>query len=104
MPKNYVTVARTGEIAPGRVKCVDVEDFHLAVCNVGGVIYCVENTCTHDGGPLDQGELVGDIIECPRHGARFNVTNGKVVRMPAVAALETFPVAVVGDEIRVELE
>jgi 3-phenylpropionate/trans-cinnamate dioxygenase ferredoxin component len=104
MPKNLVTVAKVGEIPPGRVKCVDVQDFHLAVCNVGGVIYCVENTCTHDGGPLDQGELVGDVVECPRHGARFNVVNGSVVRMPAVAPLETFDVSIAGNDIVVDLE
>ncbi len=104
MSQTFVTVARTNEIKPGHVKCVELDDFRLAVCSVGGVFHCVENTCTHDGGPLDQGTLDGDVIEGPRHGARFNVVSGKVVRMPASAPLETFPVKIVGDEIKVSLD
>jgi 3-phenylpropionate/trans-cinnamate dioxygenase ferredoxin subunit len=104
MASTYVPVAKTSDIQPGLVKCIEINDYRLAICNVSGVFYCVENTCTHDGGPLDQGMLQGEIIECPRHGARFNVTNGKVMRMPAVSPLETFPLKVVGDDIMVELE
>lgn len=104
MAVRYVTVARTTDIAPGHVKCVEVEDYRLAICNVGGAFYCIENACTHDSGRLDQGELQGEEIICPRHGARFNVTTGKVTRMPATAALETFPVKIVGKEIKVGLE
>jgi nitrite reductase/ring-hydroxylating ferredoxin subunit len=104
MAATFVTVAKTSDIEPGRVKYVQVEDFVLAVCNVDGVFYCIEDTCTHDGGPLDQGHLNGDVIECPRHGGRFNVVTGKAVRMPAVAGVETFPVKVEGDEIKVSLD
>ena len=102
--EKFVTVAKTSDIEPGRVKCVEIEDYRLAICNAGGTFYCIEDTCTHDGGPLDQGELQGEIIECPRHGARFNVTNGKVVRMPAVSPVETFPVKIEGNDIKVSLE
>jgi 3-phenylpropionate/trans-cinnamate dioxygenase ferredoxin component len=104
MAVTFVTVARTDEIAPGTVKYVEIQDFRLAVCNVGGAYFCIEDTCTHDGGPLDQGTLQGEIIECPRHGARFNVTTGKVLRMPAVSAVEAFPVKIDGDQILVGLE
>ena len=104
MASAYVTVARTSDVPPGTVKYVETDDYRLAICNVDGEFYCIEDTCTHDGGPLDQGTLQGEVIECPRHGARFNVTNGKVLRMPAVSAVETFPVKVVGDDITVELE
>lgn len=100
----YVTLARTGDILPGEVKCVETDDYRLAICNVNGSFYCIENTCTHDGGPLDQGSLDGDVIECPRHGARFNVTTGKVVRMPAVTPVETFPVKIDGDSIMIGLD
>lgn len=104
MASKYVTVARTSDIQPGQVKYVETDDYRLAICNVDGVFYCIEDTCTHDGGPLDQGTLQGEVIECPRHGARFNVTSGKVLRMPAVSAVETFPVKIDGDNITVELE
>ena len=104
MASKYVTVAKTTDIHPGLVKCVEINDYRLAICNVGGTFYCIENTCTHDGGPLDQGTLQGETVECPRHGARFNVSDGKVVRMPAVSPVETFPVKIEGDNIRVELD
>ncbi len=104
MASKYVTVARTSDVQPGQVKYVETDDFRLAICNVDGVFYCIEDTCSHDGGQLDQGTLQGEVIECPRHGARFNVTNGKVLRMPAVSAVETFPVKIEGDNITVELE
>jgi 3-phenylpropionate/trans-cinnamate dioxygenase ferredoxin subunit len=104
MAVKFVTVARTTDIEPGRVKYVEVEDFRLAICNVGGVFYCIEDVCTHDGGHLGQGELEGDVIMCPRHGAQFNVATGKVVRMPASAPVETFPIEIDGNEIKVGLE
>jgi 3-phenylpropionate/trans-cinnamate dioxygenase ferredoxin subunit len=100
----FVTVATTTDIAPGSVKYVEIEDYRLAICNVGGAFYCIEDVCTHDGGPLDQGNLEGDIIECPRHGARFNVTSGAVVRMPAVAPVETYEVRIEGTDIKVGLD
>jgi 3-phenylpropionate/trans-cinnamate dioxygenase ferredoxin subunit len=100
----FVTVAKTTDIRPGQVKYVEVEDYQLAICNVDGVFYCIEDVCTHDGGHLGQGELMGNIIECPRHGARFDVTTGNVLRMPAVAPIETYPVQVEGDEIKVGLD
>ena len=100
----FVTIAKTTDVAPGSVKYVEVEDYRLAICNVGGVFYCIEDVCSHDGGPLDQGHLEGDVIECPRHGARFNVTSGKVTRMPAVAPVETYAVRVEGTDIKVGLD
>lgn len=100
----YVTVARTSDIRPGEVKNVETDDYELAICNVNGSFYCIENTCTHDGGRLDQGSLAGEIIECPRHGARFNVITGDVVRMPAVTPVETYPVKVEGGNIMVDLD
>lgn len=100
----FVTVAKTADVKPGMVTYVEIEDYQLAICNVDGVFYCIENVCTHDGGSLNQGELMGEIIECPRHGGRFNVKSGKAVRMPAVAAVETFPLMVEGDEIKVGLD
>jgi 3-phenylpropionate/trans-cinnamate dioxygenase ferredoxin subunit len=104
MSVRYVAVAKTTEIEPGRVKYVEVEDYQLAVCNVGGTFYAIEDVCTHDGGRLNQGELDDGVIVCPRHGARFSVATGDVVRMPASAPLETFPVIVDGDVIKIGLE
>ncbi len=75
----------------------------MLLCNVGGAFYAVEDVCTHDGGPLDQGELDGCRIMCPRHGALFDVISGKALTMPAVVPLPTYSVTVEGDDISVQV-
>ena len=98
---DYVTVARTGDIAPGQVKVYDVNGRRIALCNVDGALYAIDDVCTHDGGPLDQGMLEDDQIECPRHGARFDVRTGRALTLPAIVPVKSYPVEVVGGEIRV---
>jgi 3-phenylpropionate/trans-cinnamate dioxygenase ferredoxin subunit len=98
---DFIKVAETSEIPVGRVKVVVVGDKRIALCNVGGEFFAIDDLCTHDGGPLDQGELAGDVIECPRHGARFNVRTGKVLALPAVKPLNTYPLRVEGSDIQV---
>jgi 3-phenylpropionate/trans-cinnamate dioxygenase ferredoxin subunit len=91
------------DIPVGKVKLVfsEAEELRLAVCNVDGEYYAIEDVCTHDGGPLDQGDLQGDEIECPRHGACFNVRTGQATRMPAVMPVLTYPVKIEGDRVLV---
>lgn len=101
---DFVTVARTNDIGPGLVKVYTVNGKRVAICNVGGTFYAIDDVCTHDGGPLDQGTLEGDEIECPRHGARFDVKTGRVLRFPAVTPIRTYPVEVAGNEVRVKLD
>ena len=100
----YVKAANVREIAPGRVKVVEVQDEDVALCNVNGEIYAVANVCTHDGGPLGEGHLLGDEIECPRHGARFNVRTGQVKSLPAITPIPIFKVKIEGDDILVEVD
>jgi 3-phenylpropionate/trans-cinnamate dioxygenase ferredoxin subunit len=100
---DFVPVAETGEIAPGQVKVVEVDGRRIALCNVGGELYAIDDVCTHDGGPLDQGELYDNVIECPRHGARFDVRTGRVLALPAVKSLNTYPLRVEGAQIEVGL-
>jgi 3-phenylpropionate/trans-cinnamate dioxygenase ferredoxin subunit len=96
-------VAKRGDVAPGTTKKVEVDGVEVLLCNVDGVLYAVEDVCTHDGGPLDQGELEGCRIMCPRHGALFDVTTGAALTLPAVVPLPTYPVRVEGDEVIVEV-
>ena len=98
---DFIKVAETSEIPVGRVKVVVVGDKRIALCNVDGEFFAIDDLCTHDGGSLDQGELAGDVIECPRHGARFNVRTGKVLALPAVKPLNTYPLRMEGSEIQV---
>ena len=103
MSEQFVRVAKVSEILPGRALVVVLGDRELAVCNVSGSFYAIDNICTHDGGPLDQGELQGRIMECPRHGAQFDVTTGEAVELPAMIPLDTFQVRVNGEDIEVEV-
>ncbi|MBV8374675.1 MAG: non-heme iron oxygenase ferredoxin subunit [Candidatus Eremiobacteraeota bacterium] len=96
------SVAKKSEIAPGTTRRVVVDGAGILLCNVDGAIYAIEDVCTHDGGPLDQGTLEGECIICPRHGATFDVRTGDVLTLPAVVPVMTFPVFVEGDDIFVE--
>jgi 3-phenylpropionate/trans-cinnamate dioxygenase ferredoxin component len=100
----FVTVAKTSEIGPGERDVIGVDDLWIAVFNVGGTYYAIEDVCTHDDGPLAEGELHGYEIECPRHGARFDIRNGKVTRLPAVVPVQWFEVRVEGDDIQIGLD
>jgi 3-phenylpropionate/trans-cinnamate dioxygenase ferredoxin subunit len=100
----FVKAAKLNQVPPGRVRIVEVGDEDVALCNVGGEIFAIANVCTHDDGPLGQGYLLGDEIECPRHGARFNVRTGEVKSLPAIVPIPTFEVKVEGDEIWVDVE
>ena len=96
-------VAKTTEIPIGQVKVVEIDGERVAICNVNGEFYAIQDVCTHDGGALDQGELMGKIIKCPRHGAQFRVTDGKVVRLPAVVPLQTYKVIIEEMDIFIEV-
>ena len=98
---DLVTVAKADDIPPGQVRVYEVGGRRIAVCNVDGTFYAIDDVCTHDGGPLDQGELEGEQIECPRHGARFDVRTGRALTLPAVRPVGTYPVQVKGSEVMV---
>jgi len=97
----FVTVARVGEIPEGGVKLVRVDDQTIAVFHIDGEYHAIDDICTQDGGPLAEGRLEGEVIECPRHGARFNVKTGEVLSLPATVPVPTYAVRVEGDEIQV---
>jgi 3-phenylpropionate/trans-cinnamate dioxygenase ferredoxin subunit len=99
----FVRAASLAEVPQGRVKVVELGDEEVALCNVGGEIYAIANVCTHDNGPLGEGYLMGEEIECPRHGARFDVQTGEVRTLPAVLPIPRFRVKLEGTEIMVEV-
>ena len=98
----YVTVARIGEIPRGGVKIVRLDDIPVAVFHLEDGYYAIEDICTHDSGPVAEGTLEGNVIECPRHGARFDVRTGAALCFPATSPVPTYGVRVVGDDIQVE--
>ncbi len=97
----YVRVAKTGEVVPGTMKRVDVAGHRVALVNVGGEYLAIDDTCSHEEASLSQGTLSGEVVVCPKHGARFNVKTGRVLSLPAVRSVAVYPVRVEGDEILV---
>jgi 3-phenylpropionate/trans-cinnamate dioxygenase ferredoxin component len=96
-------VAKVSDIAAGTTRRVVVDGGELLLCNVEGRLYAIEDVCTHDGGPLDQGELEGETVICPRHGATFDVRTGDALTLPAVVPLMTYPVSVEGDDVFIDV-
>ena len=101
---DWVTVAREGELPPGEWRTADLDGTPVVVFNIDGEYYAIEDVCTHDGGQLTGGRVEGDVIECPRHGARFDVTTGAVTQLPAFEPVETHPVRVQDDTIEVSVD
>jgi len=104
MPET-LTICAVSELPPGARKVVEFDDMEILVINVDGQIYAIEDRCSHDDGELGDGELHSDrcAIECPRHGALFDLKSGKPLTLPAYQAVETFPVRLDGDTITLEV-
>jgi nitrite reductase (NADH) small subunit/3-phenylpropionate/trans-cinnamate dioxygenase ferredoxin subunit len=101
-PKQYVTIAKVGELPPGVCRTVEVQGIYLALCNVEGTYRLVDNACPHAGGPLGEGTLDGELLTCPWHGWRFNVRTGQRPENPEIC-VPLLEVRVVGEEVQVEV-
>ena len=99
----YVRVGKASDIPAGRAEVFDVEDRKIAVFRLEDGFYAIEDICTHDGGPLAEGEIEEDQVICPRHGARFNIKTGDALTLPAVTPVESYPVRVEGNELFIGL-
>ncbi|MFQ5816509.1 MAG: Rieske (2Fe-2S) protein [Terriglobia bacterium] len=85
-------------------KLVEAGGQSIAIFNLGGTLYAIENTCPHRGGPLSEGMLAGDQVICPWHGSQFSVKTGAVITPPARQGVKSFSVRVTGDDVEVEVE
>src|SRR5512137_1451005 len=101
MISEFVVVAKVDEIEEGKVKVVRVGDTPIGLTKVDGEFFAFADVCTHDDGPVAEGELDEYIIECPRHGAKFDIRTGKVKQLPAVTPIPVFAVRVDGDRVLV---
>ncbi len=99
----FVKVAKIQDVAPGQGRMVEVNGKTIAVFNVGGTYYAIDDTCTHEGGPLSEGDLADNHVTCPWHGATFDVTTGEVVEPPAEEAVSRYNVRVSGNDIEIEV-
>ena len=104
MPNSVnVKVATRAELPPGGKLLTEIDGRAIAVFNVEGTYYAIDDVCTHDGGPLAEGDLEGCEIQCPRHGARFDVRTGAALCFPAVEPVTSHNVAVEGEDVLVSL-
>ena len=97
----FVAVASEDEIKPGERLFVEIDQFSIVIFNLAGQYYAIADLCSHDGGPLGDGDIDGNEIICPRHGARFDMRTGMVLSLPAVEDIPAYPVQVVYGEIQV---
>jgi len=101
MVEEYTRICAEAEIAEGEVRSFEVNGRPIAVAKYESVIYALDDICTHDGGDLSEGNIIKGQIQCPRHGARFDLKTGEVTRMPAVFGVETHEVKIVDGEVHV---
>jgi len=98
----FIRTIKLAELPSGTIREVSVEGKALAVANVDGKIYAINNACLHRGGPLGQGSLDGKVVTCPWHGWQFDVTNGKVIQNPAVG-VDCYRTEIRGEDLFIEL-
>jgi len=101
-----IEVCRVEDLKPGEVRLVEWEDLEIGVFNCAGTLYAIEDRCSHDNGPLVEGELdeATCTVECPRHGSRFDLKTGQPKTLPAYVPVDTFPVIIDGETIKLEVD
>ena len=100
---DFIKVATVDEIPVGGSKLVEVDDVRVALFNLDGDYYAIEDMCTHDGGPLVEGEVVNECqVQCPRHGARFDIRTGAAVSFPAFTPTTVFEVKIEGNDVLID--
>ena len=100
---DFVSVARLSDLADPSRQLVEVDEHLIVLFRVGNDVFALDDVCTHDGGPLGEGELEGYTIACPRHGAKFDIRDGAALTMPATRPTVAHEVKLVGDDILVRL-
>lgn len=100
----FIPVCPVGDLAAGDMKRVEIDARAIALYNVGGTFYATAAICTHAEADLTLGELDGCKVECPLHGARFDVTNGRVLTPPAFKKLKTYPVRSQDGHVEVDVD
>lgn len=99
----FVKVAKKSDVARQSAKCIKIEDQRIALFNLDGEFHAIGDVCTHWEGSLSAGTIEGDEVQCPLHGAYFNIKTGKPTYPPAYDAVPTYNVRVNGDDIEIEI-
>jgi 3-phenylpropionate/trans-cinnamate dioxygenase ferredoxin component len=101
---DFIRVARVADVPPGTMRRVDVSGHAVALINLGGEFHAIDDTCSHEESSLSEGTLFGEVVACPKHGARFNVKTGRVLSLPAVRSVAVYQVRVEGEDVLVSPE
>jgi 3-phenylpropionate/trans-cinnamate dioxygenase ferredoxin subunit len=101
-----IDVCRLDELPEGSSKIVAVGEREICVYNLSGELYAIEDRCSHDDGPLCEGDFDPEdgVVVCPRHGSRFDIRTGRPLTLPAVVPVETFPVRVDDGIVKLDAE
>ena len=99
----FVHITTVADVPDGSKQYYEIEDRLIVLFHVDGQFHCLDDVCTHDGGPLGEGQLTGHQIACPRHGAKFDIRTGKAVTMPATEGTVVHEVKVEGDRVLVRI-
>ncbi len=99
MADEFIKVAEKSDVSGGKIKAVEVNGQKIAICQAGDSFYAVGDICSHAKVALHGGQVVDQEIQCPKHGARFDLKTGKAMCPPAVQAISTYPLETRGDEI-----
>ncbi len=98
----FIAIAAVGDLPSGDRLFIEIDDESIVVFNIAGQYFAIGDVCSHDNGPVGDGELVNDHeISCPRHGAHFDIRTGKALTLPAVVDIPAYPVRVRGGEIEI---
>lgn len=100
----YYPICSVEDLLPGERLFIEIGDEAVVLFNIAGDFYAISDVCTHDGGPLGEGEVEDHQIICPRHGARFDLKTGEVLSLPAVRGVPSYPVRVVDGQIEIGVE
>ena len=99
----FIKVGDVSEILPGNAKQIDAGGRTIALFNLKGQFYAIDNSCTHVGGSLASGKIIDEDVICPLHGARFNIPTGKVLGPPARENISTYKIRIDGDNIEIDV-
>jgi 3-phenylpropionate/trans-cinnamate dioxygenase ferredoxin component len=106
MAAEIIDICPLAELPPGAKRIIEWEDLEIGVFNCGGELFAIEDRCSHDDGPLAEGDFDPDTctVECPRHGSLFDLRTGKPKTLPAYVPVDTFPVVVEDDTVKLEVD
>jgi nitrite reductase (NADH) small subunit/3-phenylpropionate/trans-cinnamate dioxygenase ferredoxin subunit len=98
-----IKIAEAAQVTPGQRKLIKLKGKEIALFNIEGTFYAIDNSCPHSTGPLIEGRLVKNIVTCPWHGSQFDITNGQCYSGPATRNVTSYPLHVEGNAVFIEL-